>query len=533
VASDVPSTGDWPEIVELLVYWRVNDARAHRIAVEFSVLVLMCRRGRTKSPAFLFVQGCSTLSPRRAIIGTPNQHLCTKAIMKLWRKLAACAGLWATVFCLASQIYSSAQEIVTLTQLNRLGPSDEPRPLRLKGVIVCYDAGWHQLYLHDGERTSYFNADEFKTQPEVGQEVEITGLARSSNSLANLHLKILRKSELPSAIPLRLSELAREHGAWIETTGRVLSAETSRARLSLLLHDSGQNSLAYVLGAPVTNDFKRLLGTQVRVRGINASKSTGNRLDTAMIFVPRFSEITVLENGPVPRPEVPVVSIGSLLSRELGLWTNQWVHLNGLVVSYQPGQWLVVKDPTGVIRAQVVQMTEIAADERVDIWGFLHAAPQEAFLKSAWFEVVRTPGLDFANRTPFQTRATATNLPRLLTTISEVIKLPREHAAAAIPVRLRGVITAADPEWRVGFLQDQSGAIYVDLNPDQKQIQSGQWVELSGVTSAGGFAPEVLSSNIVVLGSTNLPAPARVDLEELANGHLDAHWVEMEGVVSF
>jgi hypothetical protein len=30
---------------------------------------------------------------------------------------------------------------------------------------------------------------------------------------------------------------------------------------------------------------------------------------------------------------------------------------------------------------------------------------------------------------------------------------------------------------------------------------------------------------------TNLPTPAHVDLEDLANGRFDSHWVEMEGLV--
>jgi len=71
----------------------------------------------------------------------------------------------------------------------------------------------------------------------------------------------------------------------------------------------------------------------------------------------------------------------------------------------------------------------------------------------------------------------------------------------------------------------------VDLDPSLKNLHSGQWVELRGQTSPGGFAPEVLSSAVEVLGMTNLPAPVRVDLEDLADGHLDAHWVEMDGVV--
>ncbi len=425
----------------------------------------------------------------------------------------------------------AADEITSLSQLIHLQPVSDPKPMRLKGVIVCYDAGWHQLYLHDGEHTSYFNADDFKVRLELGQEVEITGLARSSNVWTNLGLTVLGKKALPPAKVLKLNELAREHSEWIETSGRVLSAETSRGRLALLLNDQRQNGLVYVLGGAVSNDFTRLLGVKVRVRGINASKAMGERLEGAMIFAPGLSEITALENARAERPDVPVVSIGSVLGRELGPWTNEWVHLNGLVVSYLPGKSLTVKDPTGVIRAEVVQMTEIAADERVDVWGFLDAGKNEAILKSAWFEAVR-PVLETVPRSPpLSIRAANAQSPGPLTRISDVVQLSQAEAATGVPVRLRGVLTYADPDWRVGFLQDAAAAIYVDLPAEQKTLRSEQWIEIDGVTAPGGFAPEVLSSNVAVLGATNLPAPARVDLADLANGHLDAHWVEMEGIV--
>ena len=96
-------------------------------------------------------------------------------------------------------------------------------------------------------------------------------------------------------------------------------------------------------------------------------------------------------------------------------------------------------------------------------------------------------------------------LPSVLTQVSEILQLRPEEAAQQLAVRLRGVITYADPDWRNGFLQDRGDAIYVDLDPSQKNVQSGQWVELTGKTSPGGFAPEVLSSDIEVLGVTNLP----------------------------
>ncbi len=244
-----------------------------------------------------------------------------------------------------------------------------------------------------------------------------------------------------------------------------------------------------------------------------------------------ISEITLpfdfsTETTPAP---APVVSIGSLLNRELGSWTNNPVHISGLVAAYQPAQSLVVKDPTGVIGAQVIQLTQVQPDERVEVWGFLEFSADETLLNNAYFEVVE----------PFRQEPTApqttggvgggVGLPKVLTQVSDILKLRREEAARHIPVQLRGVVTYSDPDWRNGFIQDKGSAVYVDLG--QNDIRSGQWVELTGETSPGGFAPEVLNSRFKILATTNLPAPAMVDLEDLANGHLDAHWVEMEGVV--
>jgi len=224
-----------------------------------------------------------------------------------------------------------------------------------------------------------------------------------------------------------------------------------------------------------------------------------------------------------------VVSIGSLLNRELGSWTNDWVHVNGLVAAYQPGQSLVVKDPTGVIRARIIQLTEIQGDERVDVWGFFSLGRQGASLDNAYFEVVRP--IAQGNAPSVSETPSAGPQPPFLTEILDVAKLSRSDAVRHLSVRLRGVLTYADPEWRNGFLQDRSGAIYVDLDPSFKELRSGQFVEVIGRTSPGGFAPEVLSTSVTVQGTTNLPVPIPVDLEDLVNGQLDARWVEMEGVV--
>jgi PAS domain S-box-containing protein len=453
--------------------------------------------------------------------------------MKRWPNLVLMVAFLLGAVSRALGETSAKGEIVSLHQLINLTAEQAAAgpPVQIKGVVVCQDSGWHQLYLSDGHETLYFDADEFPVQPKKADLVEITGRARGTNVLENPKLVVLGQTALPEAYHLELSDLGQDHGEWVEVRGTVLSAESSRGRLALLLHDRTQNCLIYLLGCPVPKDFNQWLNCRVEVRGINASRMDGDRLESGLLFVPGSDEIKILEPPGPSLSQIPVVSIGSLLDRELGSWTNQWVHINGLVVSYQPGDSITVRDPTGVIRAKVVQLTEIRGDERVDVWGFVQAGLDETFLNNAYFEVTRPPPVDLSATAQPEPFSRVARLPSVLTQVSEILQLRPEEAAQQLAVRLHGVLTYADPEWRNGFLQDGGAAIYVDMDPTQKNVQFGQWVELTGRTSPGGFAPEVLSSEIKVLGRTNLPTPARVDLEDLANGQFDSHWVEMEGLV--
>jgi hypothetical protein len=119
-----------------------------------------------------------------------------------------------------------------------------------------------------------------------------------------------------------------------------------------------------VLGVPpADNSFKRLVGARVRVRGINASKISKGRLQSASMFAPGLSEVTILEPSDVPPERLPVVSIDSLLNQELGPWTNELVHINGVIAAYKPGEYVEVKDPTGLIRVHVGQVSRARQDQ--------------------------------------------------------------------------------------------------------------------------------------------------------------------------
>src|SRR5580658_6801947 len=132
--------------------------------------------------------------------------------MRRWRNVAWMAGLWLAAACGALGQASTTAEIVTLHQLKNLTPEQATAgpPVRVRGVVVCHDAGWHQLYVHDERETLYFNADDFAVQPDKGDLVEITGKARGTNILENPKLAVLGQTALPAARPLALSDLGRD-----------------------------------------------------------------------------------------------------------------------------------------------------------------------------------------------------------------------------------------------------------------------------------------------------------------------------------
>lgn len=129
--------------------------------------------------------------------------------------------------------------------------------------------------------------------------------------------------------------------------------------------------------------------------------------------------------------------------------------------------------------------------------------------------------------------------PPPITTVRALRDLPPGEAAAAQPVRIRGVITFYDPWRHLAFVQDETGGVY--FHPARRPaeapgLSSGDLVEIEGLSSPGGFAPMIMGPNhspiqVRPLGRTRLPAPVALNPRSLLDPSLDALWVETRGVV--
>jgi signal transduction histidine kinase len=498
----------------------IEDRNPRAITIEFA-----------KMPSPSIATSGDAAAPLKGFRPHSYERIITGSL-RAWIALAFACSWLAAISALGQT--SAPAEITTFHQFYSMTPEQASNgaPVRIEGVILCYDLGWKQLYIYDGAQTAWQSPQLFQTNLQAGLRLEISGsttLAQGGVALTNLHLKVLGHGAIPEAKRLELSQLGGDFGQWIEIRGRVRVAETSPGRLSLVVQSKGQTCLVYVMGMPGNSDYRWLLGCHVRIRGINASKSAGGLLQSAAVFSPGLNEIEVTERATTNPRDLPVTSIDTLLNLELGSWTNDPVRIDGLITSYKPGALLVLKDVTGSIRTKVIQTTDAQVNEHVDVWGYLDNASGETVLKDAYFEIQHPIAPTAPPRPAEPVVGQLTNSHPELTLISKISKLRPEEASQGWPVRLQGTVTYSDPDWHNCYIQNKNGAIYVEQ--DQRDVAVGQWVEVTGQTSPGGFAPEVINSHFRTLGTTNLPVPVRADLEDLANGHLDSHWVQLDGVV--
>jgi signal transduction histidine kinase len=124
----------------------------------------------------------------------------------------------------------------------------------------------------------------------------------------------------------------------------------------------------------------------------------------------------------------------------------------------------------------------------------------------------------------------------LLTNVVDALALPGERAWG-FNVRIRGVVTAAQPStalqpnWDGGmFVQDGTGGIYA-LAASRQSPQPGDWVEITGSSHPGGFAPFINDAQWTKLGTAPLPPAKSVPVEQLMSGVEDSQRVEISGVV--
>ena len=424
--------------------------------------------------------------------------------------------------------------LTTIAAVRRLSPEEalSARPVRVRAVVTAYDSSAHRMVLHDGTGGISVDISEVAEPFGLGEAVDLRGLTGRGELLPMIvspTLTAVPDGRLPEPRSVALAALASgEHDdGWVEARAVV--------RWAAVRHDG---TLALDLGAgsvPLTARvvdssgivFASIVDATVAVRGVPTSilDARGNVVRTELLVAGR-DQIRVEEPVPSDPYAIPAVSIATLVALPADDGNGHRVRVRAMLVAQDPGGDLRVQDATGTLRVRPSQRISLETGGEVDVLGFRARDAAGISLDRAGVRPVAANGLSEQ-----VSAAAEPSKKRLLTTAAEVQGLTAAEASEGRPIHLRAVVTYYDPGWTILFVQDSSGGIFVDVNGlPPLAVRAGDLVEVTGLSDPG-FAPQVVSPRIRLLGRGTLPAPRFASADQLFTGRLDAQWVEAEGIV--
>ena len=120
--------------------------------------------------------------------------------------------------------------------------------------------------------------------------------------------------------------------------------------------------------------------------------------------------------------------------------------------------------------------------------------------------------------------------PRKVTTVAQIRALTRDEIVSGVPVELRAVVTYYEPGEGQVFVQDGTGAIFVQPPPSPPVVTPGDEVLIRGVT-VPSFSVNVKAASIEDLGNGRLPEPMPVTWSGMVARPNDCLYVTMMGTV--
>lgn len=117
-----------------------------------------------------------------------------------------------------------------------------------------------------------------------------------------------------------------------------------------------------------------------------------------------------------------------------------------------------------------------------------------------------------------------------LTTIREIRDLSPAQAKEKRLIKIEATVTYCDAANQALFVRDASGSIFVEAR-GQVEYVPGQRLEIQGVSGSGLYRPVISSPTFTLKEVGPLPAPRRVNFDELQSGLMDCEWVEVAGRV--
>ncbi len=180
-------------------------------------------------------------------------------------------------------------------------------------------------------------------------------------------------------------------------------------------------------------------------------------------------------------------------------YTNNVIHVVGVVRNYEPGKWVTIWDDTGQIMVQSRQTQPLRFGDRVDAIGYPFVLGVQQCLHDGLYRLI-TPTNVTVSASTISTNALPLHLAE------QVRDLSLEEASHHLPVSFRGIVTWSHRGSSFAYVQDASSGIRV-VNPQWDEhgtAKPGTIVLLEGVTGEGNFVPVITNAVLHRAGWWNM-----------------------------
>ncbi len=450
-----------------------------------------------------------------------------------WRmkELAIAPLLFLLLICAACRQQPSAPGGLPLTRIDTIrGLTAEIAakglPVKIRAIVTYIDPASNLFFVHDKSQGIYVEMLGRDLSLSSGSLIELEGKTDRGTItpiILDPQVKQLGQSEFPAASFIPLAELldGKQECQWIETQGVVRSLKRVGDRVQLEVADLSAQLQVVVYDYPGAN-ARDLVDARIQFRGVVGVHANANReIVKVQLFVPSQREIHILDPAPQDLFSLPVQSISKIQQMSQSSLQPHRVRVQGAAMPREPGQPLMVQDSTGNVELISDQPNLVKPGDRLDVIGFLSVREHKLLLENAIFVPFAPP--------PSPSMA-ANSLPAL-TEIAKIRKLSGREARKNYPVKVRGVVTYADPDPPMIFVQDASWGIYVNTLSQPLDLKTGHLVEIEGNTEAGATYPVIFTRKVRDLGMAPLPAAKSVTVDQFFYGEADSLRVELEGIV--
>lgn len=442
--------------------------------------------------------------------------------------------LWISVLCAAIALFvcfsSRLKALIVFKHdhIRDLQYLSVGAPVRIRGVVTYSDPIQKRFWIQDETGAIAIDQDPRSLSIHTGQTVMIVGQKRRPYSILNgpssIKLSISKlsvvssRSSLPEPLLVSLKTLPRKDktGVRIQLTGVIHTvALDSNGQTQLSLGDSGQEVLATISEAD--NEVSRWLNSRVRVVGINdALYDQHGTVQEMHIWIQSGNDVHL--ERPASK-NAPLYSIRSLYLHYKDISAHN-IRVRGTVVSRPEPNSFLVEDQWGAIYCRLDGNNNLPVGSHVEITGF---------------PVLDHLRIDLLHSSVHQIPAIEADKqyasPPPLITIESVRSLEEKQADQALRVRITGVITYHDPEWKQLFLQDTTGGIFVKYPGSPRPLRQGQRITVVGLTNGGDFAPVIVAPKFLAIDKGILPRPVQLTNKEAISASVDSQLVIVEGVV--